>query len=99
MSPPRPPVSYRYVFTFPDGTQRSFDVTLDGDALAFQRPAGGALPEWTRLGFHQCPNCPLSTAAVERCPVAVNLVDIVEAFKDRTSFDSVEVTVESRNRA
>ena len=95
---PRPPIEYTYAFSFADGARKSFTVTLDPETLELRRLSATSPPDWTRLGFHQCPNCPLRTDEVERCPVAVNLVDIVDAFKDRKSFDPVEVTVESRNR-
>lgn len=94
----RPAIEYTYAFTFADGARKSFTVTLDPDTLGLRRVSETPAPEWTRLGFHQCPNCPLRTEEVERCPVAVNLVDVVAAFKDRKSFEPVEVTVESRNR-
>ncbi len=95
---PRPAITYKYDFTFEDGTHRSFVVTLDGDTLALTGVPDRALPEWTRLQFHQCPSCPLRAEEHERCPPAARLVDVVEAFKDRQSFDAVSVSVESRNR-
>jgi hypothetical protein len=96
---PRPPITYRYTFTFKDGTSQGFTVTLDGETLAVVVSDDGEPPAWTRLGFHQCPNCPLSAEKHPHCPVARNLVPVVNAFKDRQSHEPAITTVESRNRA
>jgi hypothetical protein len=95
----RPDITYRYTFTFKDGTSLAFIVTLDGDTLDFIRNDDTPPPEWTELGFHQCPNCPLDPAQHPHCPAARNLVPVVTAFRERQSFESAIVTVESRNRA
>jgi hypothetical protein len=94
----RAPITYNYTFSFEDGTCKTFTVTLDGDTLAAQPPPDRPLPEWTRLGFNQCPGCPLKTDEHERCPPAAALADVIHAFKDRKSFAPVQVTVESENR-
>jgi hypothetical protein len=56
------------------------------------------LPDWTRLTHCQCPNCPLNPARHPHCPIAVNLVDIIESFKDRFSTEEAEITVLSDAR-
>ncbi|HYD79184.1 MAG TPA: hypothetical protein VEC06_05200 [Paucimonas sp.] len=81
-------VNYR--FQFDDGSAASFGVAPVGTA--------GDLPSWTALGFHQCPNCPLSVAAVPRCPMAASFVPLVSAFGARLSYEPVTVHVESRDR-
>jgi hypothetical protein len=95
----RPPVTYTYTIRLEDGSQMRFAVTLDGETLSLlPPPATSPAPEWTRLAFHQCPNCPLRPETHERCPVAANLVPVIEAFRDRRSFEPVEVSVESQHR-
>lgn len=91
-------IEYVYVFRFPDGGTKRFVVSLDGATLALQGGRTGPTPEWTRLEFHRCPGCPLDPARSPGCPVAVNLVGLVEAFRDATSWDEVEVVVESPAR-
>jgi hypothetical protein len=79
-----------YHFDFPDGRTES----LDAGAGA---PQDG-LPAWTELGFHQCANCPLSTADTKRCPMAVRLVPLVALFQRVRSYDDVTAQVESDER-
>ena len=84
--------TFVYRFRFADGSEASFQTPIADDADAVE------LPAWTALGFHQCPNCPLSTASVSRCPMAVQLVDLVQVFGKRLSYDPVDVEVESEER-
>jgi hypothetical protein len=79
-----------YRFSFPDGRTES----LDAGAGAPQ----DALPHWTGLGFHQCGNCPLSTADTKHCPMAVRLVPLVSLFEKVRSYDDVSAQVESDER-
>lgn len=79
-----------YRFSFPDGRAESLD-TAAGSAQA-------GLPPWTELGFHQCGNCPLSTAHTRHCPMAVRLVPLVALFEKVRSYDDVTAQVESDER-
>jgi len=88
---------YLYIFTFPDGTEKQFEIVLDATTLEFTPPADRPKPAWTKLKYCQCSNCPLGDE-VEYCPVAVNLSTVVETFKDRTSHESTVVSVEAGQR-
>ena len=76
-----------YLFRLESGTQHRFDVEFD------RRPAGGELPEWTRLEQDQCPHCPLASAPGAHCPAAADLVPVVERFSALSSIDRIEVLV------
>lgn len=91
-------ITYRYRMTFADGTLKTFAVTLQAESLALVREARASYPEWTRLTFNQCPNCPLHESRHPRCPVAANVVELIEAFGDSPSYEEVDVVVESQNR-
>jgi hypothetical protein len=91
-------ISRRYVITFKDGTRKSFAVEIDAETLSLVPKPRSSYPDWTRLGFRQCPNCPLEDARHERCPVAANLADVVESFAAFPSYEDVDVAVESENR-
>ena len=86
-----------YLFRLESGVGHRFDVEFD------RPPAGGDLPEWTRLEADKCPHCPLPNAPGARCPAAADLVPLVEKFSALSSIDRVEVSVvtpqcESRKR-
>lgn len=91
-------LNYRYTFTFEDQSTKVFDVTLDYHTLGLVCTPRKELPEWTALTFCQCENCPLTPATHPHCPVAVNLVDLVEFFRNHQSFDEVDVEVEGKSR-
>jgi len=57
------------------------------------RPEDNHLPDWTRLDFHQCPNCPLSIDTAPFCPAAVSVVDVVRSFEGVASFDEIVVEI------
>lgn len=87
-----------YRFTFPDAASCEFSVELRRPSLeAVSAPSGGE-PAWTALAFRQCPNCPLNADDHPHCPVARNLAPIAEAFENRMSYDTVNVTVHSEAR-
>ena len=88
-----------YQFRFADGSRREFSVKLREPTLELVSTPGGDEPEWTKLAFYQCPNCPLSPAEHPWCPVARNLAPVSEAFCDRLSHDKVEVVVRTEARA
>jgi hypothetical protein len=91
------PLAFHYHFAFDDGSAQDFTVRLDPDTLeAIDRPATPP-PDWARLDNHRCANCPLAGKA-EFCPVAANLSQVVEAFKDAASHDRALVTVRTRER-
>ena len=76
-------VRYKYKFQFDDGTEREFTASLDSRTLSLLSAPNPKKPEWTKLKYQQCENCPLSSD-VEYCPVAVSLSGLVEEFKYST---------------
>ena len=90
-------IRYLYRFQFENNTEKSFDVVLDEASLELVRDEPKVKPEWAKLKFSQCENCPLSDA-VEYCPVAVSLAGLVESFSDSVSYEAAVVTVETRER-
>src|SRR3989304_8881352 len=76
-----------YLFRLESGIEHRFDVEFD------RPPAGGDLPEWTRLEVDKCPHCPLANAPGARCPAAADLVPVVERFSALSSIDRIDVLV------
>jgi hypothetical protein len=84
-------IFFDYSFEWSDRPSAHFTVTLDPNDLTLVQPNGSVPAPWTRLTQEQCPCCPLEKSVHTYCPVAVNLQDLVTAFKDRVSFDDCMV--------
>ena len=91
-------ISFHYKFTLSDGNIREFGLELDSETLSLARKEKEIYPEWTRLPYHKCPNCPLSDAQHMHCPIAANLVGLVEFFKDSISHEEVDVEITTETR-
>lgn len=88
-----------YQFKLKNGTEKKFDILLDRETLALVREQNEAPPEWARLEFQQCSNCPLNTTLTRYCPIAANLSGIVQEFREMTGPDKATVTVIVKERA
>ncbi|WP_269539684.1 DUF6901 family protein [Cerasicoccus fimbriatus] len=55
------------------------------------------LPEWTRLDYHQCKNCPLDEKRIERCPAAAAVAGLLENFTEVVSFQKVDLVIVRAN--
>lgn len=88
---------YRYTFQFEDETVKQFETRLDARTLELLPQRELPKPEWTKLKYCQCENCPLGDE-VEYCPVAVNLSELVETFKDFISYVNTKVVVKAPER-
>lgn len=90
-------IHFLYRFRFENDTEKSFEVVLDEESLELVRDEPKTRPDWAKLKFSQCENCPLPDD-VEYCPVALNLAGLVESFSDSVSYEAATVTVETRER-
>lgn len=91
-------IHFKYSFVFGNGQQKVFQIAIRREDLSLVHEAAQPYPEWTRLSHEQCPNCPLSEADSPHCPAALSLSPIIDAFKQTTSYDEVDVTIESNER-
>lgn len=87
-----------YVFTFADGAVKRFPVRFSLPRLNVINPPPRDPPKWTELSFCQCSNCPLQAEQHPHCPVALNLTDILEEFRNSSSTEIVDVDVHVSNR-
>jgi hypothetical protein len=92
------PINYRYRFKFKSGREEIFDIRLDGSKLEPLEKLPQKLPEWTRLEFNKCSNCPLDPLETFYCPLAARLMPLVDKMHDVISIDEikVEVTLDER---
>jgi hypothetical protein len=89
---------YRYKFSFENGSAREFVITLDYKTLRCTDSPVQNPPEWARLQHNQCPNCPLNERTHPHCPIALNLVEVVNFFKDLVSYEKTYMSIESGSR-
>jgi hypothetical protein len=89
--------SYVYTFLLPDQGKIDFAVTIDPISKQINICPRVA-PEWARLGYHQCPPCPLCCTEHPFCPVALSIADLVTTFKDIASHITCTVTCISPER-
>lgn len=92
------PVRIRYRYVLPDGSRETFDLFFDARDFHLLNPHPEPLPFWTELGFHQCENCPLRAEEHPHCPVAVQLVAVIERLERLVSYDQVRVDVHTAER-
>ena len=92
------PIRIRYCFKFTEHEEIDFDLNIHPRNLELITPAKTDPPAWTDLAFKQCYNCPLDPAQSPQCPLALNLVDIVNAMEGLFSYEEVnlETWVEER---
>ena len=92
------PIIITYCFDFDDGIDKTFSLQLDRETLEFANSEINDAPEWARLSYNKCTNCPLSEDDNEYCPVALNLSNLTEKFNTVVSHESVFVSVTTEDR-
>ncbi|MGB0722119.1 MAG: DUF6901 family protein [Gammaproteobacteria bacterium] len=80
-----------------DGETFVFEIVFDPQRVESVPPPGDA-PEWTRLGYHQCSNCPLDETEHPRCPLALRLAPLVSDMGHLRSHLEVSVEAEAGGR-
>ncbi len=76
-----------YEFSFEDGKSKLFKVSLDSETIIIIQDEIKNKPDWARLDFGQCKCCPLDKETHPFCPIALNIAELVEEFKNSPSFD------------
>lgn len=92
------PLKFVYTFELTGKETSRFEILLGRETLTLAEEEKPNLPDWTKLKFHQCSNCPLKKRKHKHCPIASNLVGIVENFADLLSHEKARVTVETEDR-
>jgi len=85
-----------YTFTLDNG--RVLNYRVDFDRPRQKICSKEDYPDWTQLGFHQCPNCPLKTEEYSHCPVAIDAHEIISGFADILSCNEVDIHVKTPER-
>ncbi len=88
----------RYCFAMPDGSEEEFLLPINSVTLELEGTLPEALPPWTALEYHQCPNCVLTPEIRPYCPLAAHIVTIVKGFEKLVSHDEVRMDVTTAER-
>lgn len=87
-----------YEFRFKEGESKLFRISIDPQTVNMIRSENTVPPEWAKLEHKQCDCCTLDMDKDPYCPIAVNLADFIEQFKDLPSYDycTVRCTIPER---
>ena len=80
------------------GGHADFFLEFDEDSIALINEPPKEIPDWAKLDYFKCPNCPLDSNDVDYCPTAVSFIPVIESFKSVDPSDEVEVQAEVANR-
>lgn len=94
-------ISIRYCFIVgkeQDRVEEVFDLQFDAKNLELQGNIPQVLPDWAKIDFYQCSNCPLDIREHPYCPMAANLVNIVNRFDSLLSYNEIHLVVTTKER-
>ncbi|MBN2357472.1 hypothetical protein JXO59_15270 [candidate division KSB1 bacterium] len=92
------PLNYCYQFKLPDQTLSQIDIKIDRRTIALIPPEEAGLPDWVKLDFEQCPNCPLKVKETPYCPVARNLMPLIDLCSSLASYTEMDVCIIAPDR-
>ncbi len=87
-----------YKFRFGNHDCTDYVIKIDPETMTNQVPIPDKIPYWARLSFRQCKCCTLTEDQSPYCPIATNIVRLVETFKHHASYDKCEVTCQVPER-
>jgi hypothetical protein len=89
---------FHYKLSFDDGKVIEFALEIDQATETFIPLIHQSPPVWSQLEYQQCENCPLSKEDTPHCPVAVNLMPLIELCSNLVSFESVKMELTTSER-
>ncbi len=89
---------FHYKLQFKAGKVLEFNIEIDQRTETFISPDQASPPFWCVLDYQQCENCLLSHKRTPHCPVALNLIPLIELCSTLVSFEDVALEVTSRER-
>jgi len=87
-----------YSFLLPGDQKEVIRLEFDAETIELVDGPKGGMPEWTRLGYCQCPHCPLQGDKHPYCPLATSIAGVVKRFENIISHDQIFLQVESGER-
>lgn len=95
---PHPVRVYDFSLSFADGSYHQLRFEIDALSETFIAPKNPLTPFWARLDYQQCENCPLLPDVMRDCPVAINLIPLIELCRAMPSYESVDFEVKTAQR-
>jgi len=92
------PYKIVYQFSLNNGQEKFFNILLNPETISIIQHQSEPLPDWAKIEYHQYECCPLETIGNPYCPIAVNISNIVEEFKDSVSYDDCLVSCSTPER-
>jgi len=87
-----------YQLVLPGKQEVIYSLQFDQESIQLINNIPPSLPDWTKLTFNQCSHCPLAPDTDPYCPLAANLVNIIQHFEGLLSYDSLELKVITERR-
>jgi hypothetical protein len=91
-------LSFLYRFRLADGRRQDIELRVDTATLEPRPNPAAERPDWTRLDFHQCANCPLAPREFPHCPLALQLSQLMPLCEGLLSHDEVDVEAVTAER-
>lgn len=91
-------IEIKYRFNFDDSVEKVFVVKIQCEDLRIITEKKEEYSDWAKLDNFKCRNCPLDLTKHKYCPVAVNLIDIIDFFSTMHSYEDVKISVETVQR-
>ena len=89
---------FNYDIELEDGQSTRFHIALDPLTLTMLPVSPEPYPPWTQLSYKQCECCLLSPKTYLYFPIAVNITELVDRFKDILSHKNCMVVCETVDR-
>lgn len=87
-----------YLFRFRERESFHYEIAIDDTTLAYIPKKNATKPDWAKLEFHSCGQCPLKKERDVYCPIAANLSELITSFGNAKSYEKVSVVVHTQER-
>ncbi|WP_036300299.1 DUF6901 family protein [Methylomarinum vadi] len=91
-------LNYSYQFKLSDKAPVKIDLRIDKQTNTLLPPENADLPFWADLEYQQCPNCPLNSEESPHCPVARNLIPLIDICSLIESYAEMDVRITTFDR-
>jgi len=87
-----------YEFDFQGTYKRMYTIRLNRETTELISDPNRQGSYWTELEFLKCRHCPLTSEKFPFCPIAINLEQLVQYFKDEVSHKKCTIKVITEQR-